>query len=343
MKFKIFDPVQDSINNIPESKGVFIVLLKRIDHYFIFESTGLFPDFSNYEIGKWCYPIAYIGSSVNLRSRIWNQCLNGTADKMTLRKSIGVLMGLKFDQTNGYKRFIKPDETTLSEWMRENLMFLYCDEQESLTEVELIAKFNPPFNIKNNTNPVNAEFREKLSGLRNEASLISADVISIADHVSPTIQECHSPNEKIDCALSTNNESHDTDKKITHSSTPAKYSKTRIALGIVVILVILYSIFNWIGNNSVNADGKTQYVVTQDFLAAVDNETAQTLNAIKLENPNEPELLYDYAAIHWAKLIDFYQGDVVVVLKEEGYGCKVKRLSDGMKGIIPKRMLSKKR
>jgi len=219
---------------------------------------------------------------------------------MTMRKSIGVLMELKFDSSSGNKRFCISDEKKLSDWMFENLIFLYCETDEPMAEAKLITQYNPPLNIKNNTNPVNAEFRKELSALRTNDN---HTVFEVKKDSSPSI----------------------------------KYSKTRIALGIVVILIIIYNVSRLFGDYTINEDGKTQYIVTQDFLAATDYETAHNLNSLYFNNPNEPEITDSYADTHWDKFVNFYQGDVVVVLKFDGYGYKVKRLSDGMKGIIPKK------
>lgn len=73
---------------------------------------------------------------------------NGTADKMTMRKSIGVLMGLNFDPSSDRKRFCISDEKDLSDWMFENLIFLYCETEDPMAETKLITQYNPPLNIK---------------------------------------------------------------------------------------------------------------------------------------------------------------------------------------------------
>ena len=174
MDFKIFDPSKNTLREIPESNGVFLVLLKYSGQLFYFYSTEHVPDFSNFTIGKCVMPVVYIGSTNNLRKRIWTQTLNGTADKMTMRKSIGVLMGLNFDPSSDRKRFCISDEKSLSDWMFENLIFLYCETEDPMAETKLITQYNPPLNIKNNTNPVNAEFRKELSSLRSNVDFMKS-------------------------------------------------------------------------------------------------------------------------------------------------------------------------
>ena len=300
-------------------------------------------------------PVVYIGSTNNLRKRIWTQTLNGTADKMTMRKSIGVLMGLNFDPSSDRKRFCISDEKDLSDWMFENLIFLYCETEDPMAETKLITQYNPPLNIKNNTNPVNAEFRKELSSLRSNVDFMkSSNENDNFDNDELDNDELDNENDKrynnvphvvapSVTAISSNDEIHTASEVKNDSLTSTKYSKTRITLGIVVILVIIYNIGRLFGDYTIHEDGQTQYIVTQDFLAATDYETVHNLNSLYLNNPNEPEITDSYAAAHWDKFVNFYQGDVVVVLKFDGYGYRVKRLSDGMKGIIPnKKLLSKK-
>ena len=354
MNFKRFDPSKNTIRELPESNGVFLVLLKYSGQLFYFCSTDHAPDFSNFTIGKRVMPVVYIGSTNNLRKRIWNQTLNGTADKMTMRKSIGVLMGLNLDPSSDRKRFCIPDEKNLSDWMFENLIFLYCETEDPMAETKLITQYNPPLNIKNNTNPVNAEFRKELSSLRTNDDLTNDDFMKPSnENDNSDNDELSNENNKLDSdvthvvaplvsAISYNNEVHTVSEVKSDSLTSTKYNKTRIALGIVVILVIIYNISRLFDDYTIHEDGQTQYIVTQDFLAATDYETAHNLNSLYLNNPNEPEITDSYAAAHWDKFVNFYQGDVVVVLKFDGYGYRVKRLSDGMKGIIPKKLLSKK-
>lgn len=364
MDFKIFDPSKNTLREIPESNGVFLVLLKYSGQLFYFYSTEHVPDFSNFTIGKCVMPVVYIGSTNNLRKRIWTQTLNGTADKMTMRKSIGVLMGLNFDPPSDRKRFCISDEKSLSDWMFENLIFLYCETEDPMAETKLITQYNPPLNIKNNTNPVNAEFRKELSSLRSNVDFMKSsnenDNFDNDELDNDELDNDELDNDELDnendkrynnvphvvapsvTAISSNDEIHTASEVKNDSLTSTKYSKTRIALGIVVILVIIYNIGRLFGDYTIHEDGQTQYIVTQDFLAATDYETVHNLNSLYLNNPNEPEITDSYAAAHWDKFVNFYQGDVVVVLKFDGYGYRVKRLSDGMKGIIPEKLLSKK-
>ena len=59
------------------------------------------------------------------------------------------------------------DEDTLSEWMRNNLLLLFCpnDDFES-TEDRLISEMNPPLNLMKNNNFINHEFRQWLTAQR---------------------------------------------------------------------------------------------------------------------------------------------------------------------------------
>lgn len=59
MDFKIFDPSKNALREIPESNGVFLVLLKYSGQLFYFYSTEHVPDFSNFTIGKCVMPVVY--------------------------------------------------------------------------------------------------------------------------------------------------------------------------------------------------------------------------------------------------------------------------------------------
>ena len=55
----------------------------------------------------------------------------------------------------------------LSNWMKTNLMLSYITVTNPQDyEQDLINHFNPPLNIRDNRNPINAEFRRNLSEMR---------------------------------------------------------------------------------------------------------------------------------------------------------------------------------
>jgi hypothetical protein len=110
----------------------------------------------------------------SLRTRDYRQHFIGNnAGRSTLRKSLGVLFGYKLivrdnNPSNGKTKFEQTDESKLSDWMRQNLlMFFLPTTNYAVTEIALINHFNPPLNLKDNHNSINADFRKLLSNMRN--------------------------------------------------------------------------------------------------------------------------------------------------------------------------------
>jgi hypothetical protein len=120
------------------------------------------------------FQVIYTGiAGGSLRTRDFRQHFKGNnAGRSTLRKSLGVLFGYKqiprdSDRNTGKTKFGNADEVKLSEWMSNNLiMFFFPTSDYDSIEIELINHFNPPLNLKDNSNIINADFRQLLSSLR---------------------------------------------------------------------------------------------------------------------------------------------------------------------------------
>ncbi|MBI2259047.1 MAG: GIY-YIG nuclease family protein [Flavobacteriia bacterium] len=93
------------------------------------------------------FDVLYTGIASNLFKRIIGNHIVGLG-KSTFRVSLGVFISNSNDRTK---------------WILENLIFFYC-QNENAEEIEkiIINKYNPPFNLKHNTNPINQEFRREL-------------------------------------------------------------------------------------------------------------------------------------------------------------------------------------
>jgi hypothetical protein len=159
-----FNPLIDNPKVLPNDKGVYIVT--SID-------TAVLP--SAMKDLKYMYlsgrPVLYVGiTSKSLRSRDYRNHFNGNARGSTLRKSIGSLLELSKDRTDGKQsryRFLKNEESRLTEWMKHNLfLHFYLTSDPTSIENQLINNLNPPLNLKDNLNPENREFRMKLKELR---------------------------------------------------------------------------------------------------------------------------------------------------------------------------------
>ena len=162
-----FDPLTDSETKIPGTHGNYILCLKSNSKL---PPVSVVPSFSTFDKLDVIYTGIARGS---LRSRDYRQHFRGNnAGRSTLRKSLGVLFGYKqiprdSDLANGKTKFADTDEATLTEWMNRNLiMYFLPNSNFDQIELELIAHFNPPLNLKGNNNIVNKEFRQFLSGFR---------------------------------------------------------------------------------------------------------------------------------------------------------------------------------
>lgn len=147
-------------------KEVYMSLLQEIND--LHESMrGLHYKFLNLR------PVIFVGiSNHSIRIRCCNNHFGGTARKSTLRKSLGVLYGLRKEwfpheiNTCRY-RFIDKDEECLSKCMKTHLIInYYVFENLGDIEREFIEYFNPPLNLMQNNNNINGDFRTMLLELR---------------------------------------------------------------------------------------------------------------------------------------------------------------------------------
>lgn len=160
----IFRPAYDDPKALPNYKGIYIITAKSIN---CLPELIRNVEYHLYE-GR---PIIYIGiSNRGIRTRDYKNHFIGNARNSTLRKSIGVLMGLnrQYEVKNPSKyKFENNDEAYLTKWMSENLWLHYinCEEPETV-EKELINTLSPPINIKDNHSEINLLFRKQLKELR---------------------------------------------------------------------------------------------------------------------------------------------------------------------------------
>lgn len=162
-----FDPKTDSETIIANSSGNYILCLKK---NLKLPTVSIKPILTNFE----GLQVIYTGiAGGSLRTRDFRQHFKGNnAGRSTLRKSLGVLFGYKqiprdSEPTTGKTKFGNADEQKLSEWMCTNLIMYFLPTSDfNSIEIELINHFNPPLNLKDNSNIINADFRRLLSSLR---------------------------------------------------------------------------------------------------------------------------------------------------------------------------------
>lgn len=163
----LFDPLVDLESSIADSSGNYILCLRPKSKLPTVSITPTLTNFNGLQV-------IYTGiASGSLRSRDYQQHFKGNnAGRSTLRKSLGVLFGYKLiprdkDPNNGKTKFGIADEIELTSWMCDNLlMFTLPTSNFDSIEIKLINHFNPPLNLKDNHNTINADFRKLLSKLR---------------------------------------------------------------------------------------------------------------------------------------------------------------------------------
>ena len=166
-KQNCFDPKVDLESKIPDFSGNYILCLRK---------NSKLPTTTSLTLNQLeGLDIIYTGiAGSSLRTRDYKQHFKGNnAGRSTLRKSLGVLFGYKSiprdkDPNTGKTKFRLEDEIELSEWMHTNLIMYFLPTSDfNRIELELIKHFNPPLNLKDNKNIINADFRTQLSNLRN--------------------------------------------------------------------------------------------------------------------------------------------------------------------------------
>lgn len=170
-KANSFDPKIDVETKIDDSPGNYIICLRKNVKLPI---VSISPTLTKFE----GLNVIYTGiAGGSLRTRDFRQHFKGdNAGRSTLRKSLGVLFGYKLiprdkDPNTGKTKFNIKDEQELSEWMLTNLIMFFLPTADfNSIEIKLINQFNPPLNIKDNHNEINADFRRILSSLRAKKS-----------------------------------------------------------------------------------------------------------------------------------------------------------------------------
>lgn len=169
--FQEFDPQVNMPRELVSAPGNYIVVLRDGSSLPQAGDDVVMKDLDGQRV-------IYTGISANLRNRIGHDHLKGHSSFSTFRISLGCLLGFKLihrDKVPDGKhfRFSKEDETALSQWIRDNLIFYYktSPDYEQL-ETLLINSLNPPMNLDGNESPVNAGFRSMLKDLRGKRPLL---------------------------------------------------------------------------------------------------------------------------------------------------------------------------
>ncbi|WP_078549271.1 GIY-YIG nuclease family protein [Litchfieldia alkalitelluris] len=154
------EPLKDNPMEVPDKPGIYSFCLKNL------ESIPQQMQFLKYKyLGE--LPVIYVGKAEkSLRTRYLNKHLEGTARNSTFRKSLGALFGLEKEVLDqGKYKYINNHENWLTNWMKENLIF-HFHEQENPKYIEenLIMLLHPPLNLQKNIQ--HKEFRAMMRSLR---------------------------------------------------------------------------------------------------------------------------------------------------------------------------------
>jgi hypothetical protein len=171
-KLNRFDPKVDSENKVANSSGNYIICLRRNSKL---PSVSITPIMTTFE----GLNVIYTGiASLSLRTRDYRQHFKGNnAGRSTLRKSLGALFGYNqiardINSDSNKTKFNNYDEEKLTEWMHSNLLMFFLPTVDyNAIELSLINLFNPPLNLKDNHNTINAGYRRLLSRLRTSKSI----------------------------------------------------------------------------------------------------------------------------------------------------------------------------
>ena len=169
-EFQFFDPQNMKASKLPDKPGNYLVILRSSSLLPQCNRIHIIPKLALLEYLGEKYEVIYTGNTKkSLRFRIHRQHLEGNSGISTLRKSIGCLMGMQLilSSTGGKAKFCDEDEKCITGWMMSNLGFLYyANDEYKMVEKELITAYHPPLNLQNNSDAINAGFRETLSALR---------------------------------------------------------------------------------------------------------------------------------------------------------------------------------
>lgn len=175
-EYQIFDPTKMRASKLPDKPGNYLVVLRKSSLLPQCSQIDFTPKLTSLEYLGEDYEVIYTGSSKkSLRFRIYRQHLLGNSGISVLRKSLGSLMGLQLASStpSTKSRFSDEDEKYLTNWMMNNLFFLYyVNDNFNSVEKELIITYHPPLNLKNNRDNLNVDFRKSLLNLHSQEKLV---------------------------------------------------------------------------------------------------------------------------------------------------------------------------
>lgn len=114
INFQLFDPCFGDSAGLPNKPCVYLIALRAgcsMPYY-----NNVVPKFSTYEFSGEKLKVLFVGKSKNgLRGREYSQYFDANTSRFsTLRKSIGLLLGYKFKNSDSLRYFSDKDEKHIS-------------------------------------------------------------------------------------------------------------------------------------------------------------------------------------------------------------------------------------
>lgn len=179
-KYSVYNPTDGNPVTIPAHEGCFLIALRPASKFIRNKQIPNTPKLASINIFDASLRVVFVGYSKNLQEDYYNHCCGQTGNNSTFWKSIGCLMGYSLVKNeirstkDAMTKFSSIDENKIREWITKNVLYLYNPNEDiQNTEQVLINVLNPPLNLLHNANRVNAQYRKKLSELRE--NIVSVD------------------------------------------------------------------------------------------------------------------------------------------------------------------------
>lgn len=179
-KYSVYNPKDGNPATIPTNKGSFLIVLRPASKFIHNKQIPNTPKLTSINLFDASLRVIFVGYSKNLQEDYYNHCCGQSGNNSTFWKSIGCLMGYSLVKNeirstkDAMTKFSSIDENKIREWIAKNVLYLYAPNEDiQNTEQVLINVLNPPLNLLHNTNRVNAQYRKKLSELRENTTSVN--------------------------------------------------------------------------------------------------------------------------------------------------------------------------
>ncbi|MDE6770873.1 MAG: hypothetical protein K2J78_14210 [Muribaculaceae bacterium] len=181
--FTLFDPTKDDKADITEKPGNYAILLRQGSKLPDIGVSNI-PCLVNYK-GE-LYELIYVGRSEDsLRNREYDKYFTrNNSGQSTFRKSVGAMMDLtqtyrskgEMDNKSPKTKFTSTDEALLTEWIKNNLLFLFKPyPNPKQTKTAMVQALDPILNLEEYPeHSLNIPFRKALKKIRKPTQILEA-------------------------------------------------------------------------------------------------------------------------------------------------------------------------